>query len=301
MKRLFRVLFIVLLFTSLAAVFIKPLLTLVAKKQLERVLPGSSVYIGKCAIKPLSELIFFDVRIKNKKLYDLRVAQLKISYSILAFFKKDILAACLKNVSIDSNGVKVSGLSAVIKPEPYQGNFQIRRLSYDKLKIENIMGRIGISNNLVILNSVSARIFKGKAWGNLQVAAGKEVKYAGNFILRRLDMSAFVSDFELGEKVNISDKIAGSIAVTGEGAAFDVFSGAFRSSEPGKLVIKDTNFLENAARSSQQPLDIFVESFKNYHYNTGTIKISLENKDFIFDIALDGNAGKRDLHIILHK
>jgi hypothetical protein len=66
------------------------------------------------------------------------------------------------------------------------------------------------------------------------------------------------------------------------------------------LTITDDKFLNNVAKSSGQSLDILVESFKNYHYNTGVMKLSLERGDIVFDIALEGEAGKRNLSIVLH-
>jgi hypothetical protein len=66
------------------------------------------------------------------------------------------------------------------------------------------------------------------------------------------------------------------------------------------LTIKDSGYLENMARSSGQSLDILVESLKNYHYNSGVAKLSLERNNFIFDIFLEGETGKRNLKVTLH-
>ena len=58
--------------------------------------------------------------------------------------------------------------------------------------------------------------------------------------------------------------------------------------------------LENMARDTKQPLDLLVESFKDYQYNIGTIKLFLDHNNLTLDIVLDGEAGKRELKIILH-
>jgi len=68
----------------------------------------------------------------------------------------------------------------------------------------------------------------------------------------------------------------------------------------GVLTIKDSRFLENMARSSNQALDLVVESFKNYRYNTGVVSLGLENNNVVFLIDLEGSAGKRSLKIIWH-
>jgi hypothetical protein len=43
-----------------------------------------------------------------------------------------------------------------------------------------------------------------------------------------------------------------------------------------------------------------MESFKDYHYNTGVMKLSKAQDDLSLDIALDGEKGKRNLMVTLH-
>lgn len=47
-------------------------------------------------------------------------------------------------------------------------------------------------------------------------------------------------------------------------------------------------------------MDIFVESFKNYHYNRGSLEVALEGRALRLETVLDGEAGKRELKIIFH-
>jgi hypothetical protein len=80
-----------------------------------------------------------------------------------------------------------------------------------------------------------------------------------------------------------------------------VLSGNFSTLQPGGiLVIKDDKFLKNLSRTTKQPLDILVESFKDYHYNTALMKLSFDKGNIILDVALEGEAGKRNLSIVLH-
>lgn len=77
--------------------------------------------------------------------------------------------------------------------------------------------------------------------------------------------------------------------------------GYFNTAAPGGvLIIKDKMFLENVARQSNQPLDIIVESFRNYNYNNGIIKLSIESGNLTMEMRLDGMAGKRSLAVVLH-
>jgi len=43
-----------------------------------------------------------------------------------------------------------------------------------------------------------------------------------------------------------------------------------------------------------------VENFKNYRYNTGLLSLGLEDNNVILKLALEGNAGKRNLEVIFH-
>ena len=58
--------------------------------------------------------------------------------------------------------------------------------------------------------------------------------------------------------------------------------------------------MENIARSGNQPVELLVDNLKNYHYNTGTINLSLVEDGLNMEMALDGAEGKRNLNIILH-
>jgi hypothetical protein len=80
-----------------------------------------------------------------------------------------------------------------------------------------------------------------------------------------------------------------------------MLSGSFSTLTPGgTLVIMDAKFLENMARNTQLPLELLVEDFKNYRYNTGLLSLGLEDNNIILKVALEGEAGKRNLNVILH-
>ena len=89
--------------------------------------------------------------------------------------------------------------------------------------------------------------------------------------------------------------------MAGKGAALAVVDGDLLTYQPGgKLTITDKRFLENLARTSQQPLDIIVESFKNYDYNIGIVKLGMEQGNLVVDVRLEGEAGQRNLSIVVH-
>ena len=85
----------------------------------------------------------------------------------------------------------------------------------------------------------------------------------------------------------------------GKGAALTALSGDFAAADPGGiLVIKDDTMLKNVAASSGQPLDLLMESFKNY--NKGLVKLGLAPDGIVFGIDMDGETGKRNFDIVWH-
>ena len=99
----------------------------------------------------------------------------------------------------------------------------------------------------------------------------------------------------------MSGFLSGELLLNGDRNTIEVLTGDFSTAHiGGTLVINDTRFLENIARNTNQPVDILVESFQNYHYNSGTMKLSKEKDNLILDVALDGELGKRDLTVTLH-
>jgi hypothetical protein len=110
-----------------------------------------------------------------------------------------------------------------------------------------------------------------------------------------------MKDFAFDEKAEVTGQVSGFLKLQGENQFVRVLDGNLASGkEGGSLTIKDTRFLQNLARSSGQALDLVVESFKNYRYNTAKTTIVLENNNIVFLINLNGSAGKRSLNLTFH-
>jgi len=212
----------------------------------------------------------------------------------------------LENVSAKS-GVSIEGF--VLKQlSPFsiirgriEGDFYLKKIQYNKLSIDDIKGSFLLEGRRLFLNSLYAHVLGGDLSGDLGFIMDKNAEYSLNLKLADLDMEKFVNDFNLGEQFQLTGKLSGSLNSLGENANIKVLSGDFSSTGlGGVLIIKDNKFLENMANNSGQSLDILVESFKDYHYNTGMMKLSFDQGNLIFDIALEGEAGKRNLTITLH-
>jgi len=206
----------------------------------------------------------------------------------------------LKISSLEVQGLKLNkGFLAANQKSP--GEFNIEKIQYDKAKIEGIRSKIRLEGKNLFLENLSAKAFDGELQGDLALTLDKEPQYLGHIKAINLDLEKFAQDFNLKEKFQMSGKLVGELAFKGSGANVQILDGNFSTVEPGgRLTITDDKFLKNVAQNSGQSLDILVESFKDYHYNNGVMKLSLEQGNLILDIALNGEAGKRNLNIVLH-
>jgi len=66
------------------------------------------------------------------------------------------------------------------------------------------------------------------------------------------------------------------------------------------LTIKDDSYLKELAKNTGEGIDFVVESFTNYSYNKGLMRMYLDNNNIIMDAGMDGVSGKRNLTVILH-
>lgn len=368
-------LFAAVLFSLLmlmVAIFIEPAISFVAKKQLEKVFIGSQVSIGSCRFRPLRQISLFEVEIKEPNIYNLKVKEAGIHFSLFSLLSRNILKFSLKDPLVDihlgqkslvglrsslrisssrlfvlqdlelsramlklnSKEANVSGEFSVglnaAKPslntlngkidfiaiqdfrleeasllydkEAKPGQLNIALIKYNKAKIENVSAKLRLENGALFLDALAAQIFGGKVEGDLVARLEKDLGYEINFNFTDLDLERFIDDFDLKEKFQMTGRLSGRVSLKGSGLNINSVSGGLRTSDTGGfLTITDKRMLENLARTSQQSMDILVESFRNYHYNIGTIKLGLDNGNLILDVSLEGEAGKRNLNIIVHE
>jgi len=158
-----------------------------------------------------------------------------------------------------------------------------------------------LSGKELFLENVYANVLGGNIGGNLKFKINQDFSYGAALKIINLDIARFINDFDLKEKFEMTGRLSGDLALKGKGSDIEILNAKLSSLESGgRLIIKNTKFLENMARDTNQSLDLLVENFKNYHYNTGTIKLFIENRNLIMDTVLDGEAGKRNIDIILH-
>jgi len=207
----------------------------------------------------------------------------------------------LKINSLQAEGLELKNASLMAAQSLPSGSLYVEQIKYDKLKIEKIKSKVRLKDKFLFLDSLTALFLDGEVQGDLSLLIDKPLEYLINLKVRDIDLNTFVHDFKLEEKVDLSGRLNGASTLKGKGLNFTVLDGGFIANAPGgDLTIKDKSYLEKIARGSGQSLDILVENFKNYHYNKGTMNLSLEEGNLILDIVLDGEAGKRNFTVTMH-
>lgn len=372
MKRLIYIIILIILVFLLAVVFyIKPIILSFSQQQLMNAFPGSTVTIDACDLKPAHRLTLLDIEIKKGNIYDFKIREVKIEYSLFSIITGHILKSSLKNaeitvnlgqkniaqltqefnlasrkrfsldflelsnlslnlnsadlrleamlslgldlahrlindvdfivVSLDGPDVNLNDACLIAYQKSYPGVFHINQLKYNKLLVGKIRSLVRLEDKSLFLDSLSAEISGGKLEGVLSLRLEKNVEYLANLKFKDIDLNKLFNELNLNEKADISGKINGALTLKGSGPDIKVISGDITTAEGGGvLTIKDNDYLKKMAANSNQSLDILMESFRNYQYNIGIIKLSLDKGNLVLDIALEGEAGKRELNITLH-
>lgn len=306
MRRLIVGILIFILIILGSGIFVKPALTLLARKLLERAFQTSDVHIGTCRFVPLQQLAFSDIRIKKLESYDVKIKQAGIVYSLSSLLNRKILKFKLEEVSFGALALKELELSDIrirLIPQKTQvlGDLSIPQIKYQKAKIGPIHAKLKIDDKVLYLDSLTAQIFDGEAQGRISLNLDKKMAYQAVLNFTGIDIDRFIRDFDLEERFRMTGTLGGEVSLTGSGATIHAIEGDISTSQPGgKLTITDQRFLENLARTSQQSLDILVESFKNYYYNIGIVKLGMEEGSLLLDVRLDGDQGERNLSIVVH-
>ncbi|MFA6610544.1 MAG: YdbH domain-containing protein [Candidatus Omnitrophota bacterium] len=172
---------------------------------------------------------------------------------------------------------------------------------YEKLKIPEAHGSFVYSKGVIAFGSLSARVLDGTVAGGALIKLGKVPYYAAALTLNGLKLEKIIEILDLGEKLDLSGLVDGSIELSGNGGALTRLKGRLKTaSEGGILTIKDQEWLNAIAVYAKADIKIIEENFKNYSYNEGNANLGLKGTSVVLEAHLNGPAGKRDLVISLH-
>ena len=308
MKHFNRVLVIIFVIFSILAISINPLILFLVRRELKIRLPGSVVEIFRCRFNPLGKLSFSDIKINKAPVYDVRIRYLSFGFSLLSIFKAyqgdlpGIIESC--DISLDSLGVnnaRINNGYLKVARGSDNGVIGCAEFKYEKLRVTDIKAKASLKDDYLRIDPLSGRLLGGILKGNSFISLKAPLGYQADLNFTNLDLDIFMKDFAFDEKAEVTGQVSGFLKLQGENQFVRVLDGNLASGkEGGSLTIKDTRFLQNLARSSGQDLDLVVESFKNYRYNTAKTTIVLENNNIVFLINLNGSAGKRSLNLTFH-
>lgn len=276
-----------------------PVITIIARKQLENVFNQSRVEIGSVDFQPMHRLGFSNIVIRRQGNYEIKVKEAAIVYSIFPLMRSGSLHIVLRGVT--AYGVEADDAALSISLRSGLGYFKIAGVKYDKLMITGIAGNMKYDSMAVALYGVRARALDGNLRGDGNLSVGKEPRYFVRLSCADLDIVSLVRDFDLGKKFEMTGRVSGQAVLKGSGMRVEEVSGHFSTLAPGGiLTIHDTESLAKMAADTQQPVDLFIEGFKNYQYDTGMMSLGVEGGNVSMQVGLDGDTGKRDLNIVLH-
>ncbi|HAZ09866.1 MAG: hypothetical protein A2047_01655 [Omnitrophica bacterium GWA2_41_15] len=330
-KIFFGFVILVIIFSAVVYFFAKPILLSVTQKELHKIFKESSVQGIKVTLNfaefqniKIREKMF-DVNIKKARVYyDLRsILNKKINKAEaidvdLNFDKDDIKIKAKASLQLDmaaksidyiklnvsscrTNLFEIEGLILSAFQGQNTGEFYIKAINYNKLKVADVMGKSELKGKLLRISPLLVSFLGGNVKGEFNITLDQDMDYNLSLNTQGMEIKRFVDDMKLNEKFDMTGRLGGAFYLSGKGQDIKDIKGDFNTGAPGGvLIIKDKTFLENVAKQSNQPLDIIVESFRNYNYNNGMIKLFMESGNIGLDLKLDGNSGKRSLTVILH-
>ena len=290
------------------------LFSLIKRKPFKFLLSGIDVHVNapKTKVVELSRYfnlpkggpsIFGPVEVKDLNI-DLNTQDLDLKAVINCdadLIRQSIEYFDLKMAHFSMFGVSLENGSFGFGSKLNQGKANVQMAKYNKLSITDIRGKIKLEDKTLSLYEISAKILDGEIQGDAKLSLGADFDYQIKLNCVSLDTAGFVREFEMRDKFEMTGKLNGRFELEGRNADIKNLMGDFSALTPGgTLVIKDEKMLENMAKSTKQPVDILVESFKNYHYNTGLMSLGLRDGNIIFKVNLEGEAGKRDLEVVMH-
>ncbi|MEK7868172.1 MAG: YdbH domain-containing protein [Candidatus Omnitrophota bacterium] len=330
-KIFFGFVILVIIFSAGVYFFAKPILLSVTQKELHKVFKESSVQGIKVT---LDFAEFQNIKIREKR-FDVDIKKARVYYDLRSILNKKINKAEAIDVDLnfDKDDIKIKAkvslqLDMAAKSIDYiklnvsscktnlfeieglilsasQGQdtveFYIKGINYNNLKVADVMGKGELKGKFLRISPLLVSFLGGNVKGEFNITLDQDMYYNLSLDTQGMEIRRFVDDMKFNEKFDMTGRLGGAFYLSGKGQDIKDIKGDFNTDAPGGVfIIKDKTFLENAAKQSNQSLDKLVESFKNYNYNNGIIKLFMESGNIGLDLKLDGSAGKRNLIVILH-
>lgn len=201
----------------------------------------------------------------------------------------DIYSVRLKDVSFNAGG------------SSQVGSFILSEMSFDKLKLLKASAEPLLKGGHFYLSNIKSSLLDGFLSGEIDLFFKDKMRCSADFKFKGIDLGVFVRDFELTDKLELSGSMDGYVVLEADNNGIKNLEGDFKAADPGgMLTIKDDKYLKDMAKRTGQQIDFIVESFTNYSYNKGLMRMHLDSNNIVLDASLDGISGKRNLTVVLH-
>lgn len=184
--------------------------------------------------------------------------------------------------------------------ETNQVGFSLFEARLKKLKIGDIKGKLSWQGRNIFAEISSGQMLDGRLQAGLGLATkDKSFSYQGKIRFDGISLEGLSRQLEFQNHIFLSGDLTGEVSFAGDSNRLKVLSGKMVLGEKGGVVnIVDLAPVKGLA--AKDALDIFVESLKNYHYNRGSIDLSLDEGNLNLLISLSGETGRREFSIVLH-
>ncbi|HOW42030.1 MAG TPA: hypothetical protein PLF03_00005 [Candidatus Omnitrophota bacterium] len=181
------------------------------------------------------------------------------------------------------------------------GEFAATEISFGNLRLSAIRGNPAIRARELVCTSLEAAFLSGRLTGRLLVSLAIPPVYSLTLKAFQLDLTTFVNEFKLAEKMHLSGMLEGSCILNGRLLNFNLLEGGFVAAEPGGvLIIRDRRLLQTIADSAHQPVEVIAGSFQDYRYDTAVLRLNTVDDQLILTMRMNGAQGKRELTAVLH-
>lgn len=209
------------------------------------------------------------------------------------------------SISINTSDLKINGGKISLEVEALEKRMASRiyfgKLDYGTVKLAEFQAELRTEEGRYVASPVSTDIFGGKITGSIDALLKDGFEYDSNFKVINVDLAVMVETMNWKEKFVMTGKVNGEAAFKGKGISVSNAKGNLTMAEGGgTLTIKDKKFFEDLAERTKQPLELIETSLKDYKFDKGSVRLSNEGSDIIFNVYLEGAQGKRDLMVVFH-
>jgi hypothetical protein len=178
-----------------------------------------------------------------------------------------------------------------------EGIFRIKESGSGGLVVRDVKGKSELRGGSVFFKNIEGEVLNGKMSGRIDFGV-QEKTYSFDLSLFNISLGALAESFNFEQKLGISGALSGNIHILVKDTDLLDIKGDLAAPLPGGIfVIKDQKFVKTIAANSNQSLQLVSDSFKDYRYSEGLLKLYLQDGNLIIKADLDGEKGRRDFLI----